>query len=330
MPAEFSVAFQTDKPLSQYAELARESEELGFDRVSVYNDLLYQPAWFPLLEMARATRRIGLGPAAVNPFLCHPLHLAAQAALLEEAAPGRTCLGIARGAWLDLLDVRPARPVEALSEAIRLIRHLLDRTSETFDGAHFRLSARERLRWELPKREVPILLGSWGPRTIKACLPWIQEVKLGGTANPSVVRRTRALLDEAGLPGKRTRLVVGCVTVAALDGRRARRLARQEVALYLPVVARLDPDLQGGGDLPARVQERLDAGDAEGAGQLIPDRLLELLTLAGTPEQLVTHSARLLEAGADRIEFGTPHGLKESEGLRLLGEEVVPALRARS
>jgi len=35
----------------------------------------------------------------------------------------------------------------------------------------------------------------------------------------------------------------------------------------------------------------------------------------------------LIDAGAARIEFGTPHGLTEAEGLRLLGEQVLPLLR---
>ncbi len=35
----------------------------------------------------------------------------------------------------------------------------------------------------------------------------------------------------------------------------------------------------------------------------------------------------LFAAGATRVEFGTPHGLTEETGLRLLGEVVLPALR---
>ncbi len=61
---QFSVAFQTDKPLSAYGPLAAKVEAYGFDGVSVYNDMLYQPAWLPLLEMAHHTRRVRIGPAA--------------------------------------------------------------------------------------------------------------------------------------------------------------------------------------------------------------------------------------------------------------------------
>ena len=47
-----SIAFQTNKPINAYGPLAEAAEGYGFDGVSVYNDMLYQPAWLPLLEMA--------------------------------------------------------------------------------------------------------------------------------------------------------------------------------------------------------------------------------------------------------------------------------------
>ena len=39
-----SIAFQTDKPLAHYGPLAAAAEAAGFDGISVYNDMLYQPA----------------------------------------------------------------------------------------------------------------------------------------------------------------------------------------------------------------------------------------------------------------------------------------------
>ena len=40
-----SIAFQTDKPLAAYGALAAQAEAYGFDGVTVYNDMLYEPAW---------------------------------------------------------------------------------------------------------------------------------------------------------------------------------------------------------------------------------------------------------------------------------------------
>ena len=101
-----SIAFQTDQPLAAYGALAQAAEDYGFDGVTVYNDMLYQPAWLPLLEIARHTRRVRIGPAAVNPFTCHPINIAGNIALLDEASQGRAYLGLARGAWLDSLGAK--------------------------------------------------------------------------------------------------------------------------------------------------------------------------------------------------------------------------------
>ena len=135
-----SIAFQTDQSLSAYGPLAAEAERLGLDGVSVYNDLLYQPAWLPLLKIARATRRVALGPAAVNPFTCHPVNIAGYAALIDEASGGRAYLGLARGAWHEFLGTEPRRPVTALREAFECVRRLLRRSREPYRGGVFTLA----------------------------------------------------------------------------------------------------------------------------------------------------------------------------------------------
>lgn len=124
MQRSVSIAFQTDKPITSYGPLAKTVEDFGFSGVSVYNDMLYQPAWLPLLEIAQHTTRVRIGPAAVNPFTCHPINIAGNIALLDEASHGRAYLGLARGAWLDFVGVSPQQPVTALREAFGCIRHL--------------------------------------------------------------------------------------------------------------------------------------------------------------------------------------------------------------
>jgi 5,10-methylenetetrahydromethanopterin reductase len=117
------------------------------------------------------------------------------------------------------------------------------------------------------------------------------EVKIGGCANPAMVRRMREWLDNENVG-----VVVGAITVVDRDGDRARELARESVAMYLDVVGELDPTLQPG------------------------EHPLEAFTLAGTPAEVIAHVERLAEAGVRRVEFGNPRGLE------LLLGEVVPAL----
>src|SRR3954453_2151120 len=136
-----SIAFQTDQPLAAYGALAQAAESYGFDGVTVYNDMLYQPAWLPLLEIARHTKRVRIGPAAVNPFTCHPINIAGNIALLDEASQGRAYLGLARGAWLDFVGVEPQqRAITALREALECVRHRLAQSKEPYRGKVFQLA----------------------------------------------------------------------------------------------------------------------------------------------------------------------------------------------
>jgi 5,10-methylenetetrahydromethanopterin reductase len=326
-----SIAFQTDHPLGAYGPMAAQCERYGFQGVTVYNDMLYQPAWLPLLEIARATRRVRIGPAAVNPFTCHPINIAGNIALLDEAAGGRAYLGLARGAWLDFVGLAPERPVAALREAFECVRHLLAQSKEPYRGQVFQLAGGDALRWKIVRPDIPMLLGSWGPATIRACAAQIDEIKIGGTANPAIIPAVRAsaaaAAQAAGRDGTAIGICAGAVTVVDRDGAAARALARRKAALYLPVIAPLDRTLPIEPELLERISAAAAVYDFDLAAGYISDELLDRLAFAGTPEHVAEQALVLLHAGADRVEFGTPHGLSEESGLRLLGEEVLPLLR---
>lgn len=325
--SSISIAFQTDKVISAYGPLAATAEAYGFDAVTVYNDLLFQPAWLPLLEIARHTKRVRIGPAAVNPFTCHPLNIAGNIALIDEASQGRAYLGLARGGWLDFLNLEPDRPITALREAFGCIRHLLTRSTEPFSGQIFSLAGGDSLRWNVYRPDIPFLLGTWGPKTIKACVEHVTEIKIGGTANPGVMAQMKKAIADGGRNPSEVGVVIGAVTVVDSDGEAARTLARREAALYLSIIAELDHTLNLEPDLLNRIKAATAEYNYERVAGYISDDLLRRLAFAGTPAEVTEQAAQLFEAGAQRVEFGTPHGLTSEEGVRLLGERVLPALR---
>lgn len=326
-----SIAFQTNKPITAYGALAEKAEAYGFDVVTVYNDLLYQPAWLPLMEMAKTTKRVRLGVAAVNPFTCHPINIAGNIALIDEASNGRAYLGMARGAWLDFLGIARMDSVTAMREAIECVKHLLARSTQPYRGKNFSLVGGDTLRWDILRADIPILLGTWGEQTMRACLPHISEIKLGGTTNPALVKRTREFLDRAcraiGREPSSVGIVVGAVSVVARDGDAARALAKREVALYLPVVAELDTTLQIETDLRLEIRDCVAHHEFENAARLISDALLKKFAFAGTPDDIAEQTRALFDVGAARVEFGTPHGFSEEEGIKLLGEIVIERWR---
>ena len=243
---ELSIALQSDEDLATYASLAPRIEELGFAAISVYADLLYPSPLLPLITIAQATRRIRLGPACLNPYLLHPVEIANQLHILDLVSGGRAYLGLARGAWLDAVGITQERPVRRLREAVEVVRHLLRRPRRRLRGRD--LPAGAGRAPGLPPgcgRDVDLLLGAWGPLGMSLAGELAAEVKIGGTANPALLPAARQALARgaarAGRPPGAAGLVCGAVTVVDEDGPAARRLARAEVATYLPVVAAARP-----------------------------------------------------------------------------------------
>ncbi len=332
--SEISIAFQTNKHISKYGPLARQVEDLGFDGVSVYNDMLYQPAWLPLLEIARHTERIRIGPASVNPFTSHPINIAGNIALIDEYSHGRAYLGLARGTWLDFIGITPKDPIQALKEAMGCIRHLLAQSPNNYQSTHFPLKGGDSLRWKILRSNIPFLLGTWGAKTIQACIQDITEVKLGGTANSDTVPWLQKQITHAAVKSGRDAstigIVIGAVSVVDHDGDKARALARKEVALYLPIVTSLDPTIELDLDLIACIQKATSKYNFDEASEYIDDELLQLFAFVGTPDEITRQTLNLFNAGANRVEFGTPHGLRtEYDGVELLGKEVLPNVKEK-
>jgi 5,10-methylenetetrahydromethanopterin reductase len=264
--------------------------------ISVFHDLLFQPALFPLLTIAAATERIRLGPAALNPATLHPVEIAGQAAALDLASGGRAYLGLVAGAWLDRLGLDTRKPVARLRETVEIVRRLFAGDRSGFAGEHFQLAAGAGFEYEPARDRIPLLIGTWRPRLAALAGEVADEVKIGGSANPAMVELMRSWLGNHDVG-----IVVGAVTVVDEDGDAARARAREEVAMYLELVRDYDPTIEG-------------------------EPPLEKFTFAGTPEEVAAQARRLFDAGVKRVEFGTPQGLTTARGVELLCDRVLPLL----
>ena len=327
---EIGLGLQSDKRVGDYGKLAVLAEKYDFDVISVFGDLLFQPPVVPLLEIAAATTRIRLGAACWNPYTLHPYEIAGQLAALDLASGGRAYLGLARGTWLGAIGLEQPNPIARVGEAVAVIRALLSGDDSGVAGSAFSLAAGARLRYSVDDHRPPLLIGTWGPKMAALAAEIADEVKIGGTANPAMVRVMLGWLQDgasrAGRPSGSAGVVVGAVTVVDRDGAAARNRARSEVAMYLAVVAELDPTVTVSPELLAELTSLVHAGRSEAAGSLIPDDLLDLFAFAGTPDQVAAQAQSLIDAGASRVEFGTPHGLSDAGGIEMLGRDVLPLL----
>jgi 5,10-methylenetetrahydromethanopterin reductase len=332
MDRKISIALQTDKSPVEYIQLAKLINQFDFDTLSVYCDLPYHPSFGPLLLMAPHMQRARLGAAAISPFRIHPMDIAAETALLAAIAEGGVYIGLARGAWLKEHGINEAdQPIQGLREAIFIIRQLLSGESAGYQGRVFQVANHVRAPYPLPKQKVPILIGTWGSKLASLAGEIADEVKVGGSTNPNLIPIMRGYIRSGELRANRpdgsVKLVMGAVCVVDEDREQAIKAAKRAAALYLPVIAPLDPIFQIDSELLVRIKSIVEMNQMASAANLISDEILLHFGFAGTPNDLINQAERLFEAGADRIEFGTPHGLDTSEGIRLIGKKVLPALK---
>ncbi len=331
---ELSIAFQTDKRARDYINLAKLADQYDFDAVTVYCDAPYHPSFGPLLLMAPHISKARIGPAGLSPSRLHPLDIAAGTALLADLAPERVYLGLVRGGWLAEHGIRELTPpILAMRESIDIIRNLLAGESAACAGNVFQIAEHVRAPYPLPTTKIPLQIGTWGPQMAALAGETADELKIGGSANPDVIPVIADFIAageaRAGRPRGTVNIVIGAVSVVDDDREAARWMARKAVSLYMPIVSKLDTTLSIDPDLMKRVGAHVKAGEDEQAARLIPDDILDRFLFAGAPADVIAQCERLYDAGAQRIELGTPHGVKQAAtGINLIGKQVIPALKA--
>jgi hypothetical protein len=150
-------------------------EDLGLD-VLAFQDHPYQPTfldmWTLLSYLGARTRRIRLAPDVANVPLRPPAVLARSAAALDLLTGGRVELGLGAGHFLDAVAsmggprLSPTESVEALAEAITVIRHLwVPGPPVDFEGRYHRLAGARP--GPIPPHPIGIWLGAYKRRMLE-------------------------------------------------------------------------------------------------------------------------------------------------------------------
>ena len=108
-----------------------------------------------------------------------------------------------------------------MAEAAEIVRRLFAGDRSGFSGAHFSLAEGAGFEYAPVRDHMPLLIGTWKPRMAALAGRIASEVKIGGCANPDMVRLMREWIgnDDVGI-------VVGAVTVVDEDGDLARAQAQ--------------------------------------------------------------------------------------------------------
>jgi 5,10-methylenetetrahydromethanopterin reductase len=337
----------TMEPLEEILEHARVMDEAGFDTIWLAEaypwwrkhsmEARSSTAISPLV--ARETERLAVGWGIISPYTRHPIQVAMEARVTQEAAgPGRFYLGLG----VSKIFMRHAgigegsKPVAAMKEAAEIIRGVLGGGEVDVGGKVFEAHVPAlRADAESPRWEVPIYFAGTGPMMLKAAAQAGDGLLTASITTPAFVRYVREQVAEAGRDPDS--LDVGCTIVASIDENRARGRdgAREIAGMYL---ANKVQNIQAAADTLLElaelsqdeirpIAEAMEEGGRLAAKAAVTDSILDRCKpIAGTPEDCVAAIEEYREAGCTHVMLEL-WGDDRAGQLRLFGERVLPHVR---
>jgi len=324
-PLRRSVVFATDE-LEPLAALAQRAEAAGLDRVWT-TEYVGRDAITRALYIALRTKRIGVATGIAYAFSRAALGMAATAADVQRISGGRFGLGISSGTrgvrrWYGA-EFEP--PAPRIAEYAGALREAWGRNPDL----------------EAPP---PIYAAALNPAMTRAVARSCDGALLHALA------LSRVHLNERVLPALREgfgrreeggpfEVAAWCITAIDADEERAREMARRQLAFYLSTpsykTVTAGTDWESVADA---IRDGFDASDRKAAWSelsgLIPDAVVDELTIAGTPavarEKAAAMEAELRAAGVTELVFQTAGADVTSAELISNCEQIADVLGAES
>jgi 5,10-methylenetetrahydromethanopterin reductase len=334
---KFDVAILATEPLPAVVRQVQLAERLGYDTAWITDShLICRELWVTLAACALATSRIRLGPGVTVPHSRHVSVTASAIATLHDLAPGRVVIGVGTGGssaqtmGLPLARVGKAATLELTAVALRRLLH--------GESTRFDTGVDGRLAWLDGPRAIPIYLAGSGPRMLETAGRFGDGAIVYATVSPDVLRvaieRVAAGAQAAGRGPGALEVALWAPMSIGRDRQRARDHARGRVASACrhPLPVRLSDEDE---DAMRRVRDAYDAYQhataASAHRMLVTDRLVDLMALAGTPDDVREQVRRLAGVtGLQRvIAFPQAPGagfVPREEMLTLFADEVLARL----
>ena len=313
-------------------DLAVLAEEAGLDEIWVPHDPFMSNAWTIQTAIAERTKRVAVGTLGTNPYTTDPSEIATHLATLDLLSGGRAALGLGlhTTSMVEWLGLDASDVVERTRAAVAIVRALLRGETVTREGP-YAWGEECALRFEPLRTDPPVLVAGFGPELLRlageigdgampmatppeSVAPLLAEVEAGARAVGPRSRRARARRVRVALDLRRR---TGHRGSAAADDRDVRAVSRG---------ARAGVDRHGRAEL-APLRALVDSGRLDEAAAAVAAPLFDL-ALTGTPERVAERIAALADVGVTHVSLGGPLGPDPREAIRLLGERVLPALRA--
>jgi 5,10-methylenetetrahydromethanopterin reductase len=343
MPPPFRIGVMqlTMEPLEDMLESARVMDRAGMDTIwlaEAYpwwrkHGMEARSSTVVSALIARETERLAVGWGIISPFTRHPVQVAMDARVVQEAAgPGRFLLGFGTSKiFLNnaLLDGR--RTLGPMREAVAIVRGVLEGGPFRYEGETFGADVPAlRDEAETPRGVPPVYVAATAPKMQALAGEIADGCLTPSITTPAFVRYTRKNVAAD--------IDIGCTVVASInDSDRAagRDGAREIAGMYLAnkvqnIKGAADTllDLAGLSQEEIRpVAEAMEVGGRLAAKAQVTDEILDKCKpIAGTPADCITAIEEYREAGCTHVMLEL-WGDHRHEQIELFGREVLPHFR---
>jgi len=344
----------TMEPLEEMLETARVADETGIDTIwlaEAYpwwrkHGMEARSSTVVSALMARETERLTIAWGIISPFTRHPVQVAMDARVVQEAAgPERFVLGFGTSK-IFLNNVKRGQEkvstLGAMRDAVAIARGVLGGDAFDYDGSVFSASVPPlAAEAETPRAVPPVYVAATAPRMLELSGEIGDGLLTASITTPAFVRYAREHMARGAASAGRdaAELDVGCTIVASIDEDRDRGRdgAREIAGMYLAnkvqnIRGAADTLLELAGIDPEEIRpvaEAMERGGRLAAKAAVTDSILDrCMPIAGTPADCIAAIEAYREAGCSHVMLEL-WGEKRHEQLRLFGTEVLPHVRAR-
>ena len=304
-PPRFGVGFSRGLAPADIVECVRLAESLGYE--SAWMAEGHAGDHFAVLGAAAAvTTRIRLGTSISSVFVRTASTIAMSAATLDHLSAGRFVLGLGTS---HREQVEPehgvpfTEPTARLRDTVEIVRALVRDGSVSHRG---RVVTIERFDlWFTPRRrEIPIYVAALFPKMLEIAGEIADGVLLTWPSLEAPRRAAEHVARGAARAGRRASAIeIASLIPCAVTSVRSDALdaLRPSVALYAGFFPRYNRLLAEAGfaDEARAIKAAWDRGERENIARLVPDQMVDAVTIAGTPAECRERLARYRNAGLD-------------------------------
>jgi len=307
--------------LDEQLHLGQRADELGFHSVWVA-ETWGQDAGVVLGALARTTQNVRLGAAIMQIPARQPTTTASAISTVDQLSAGRAILGLGLSGpqvsegWY---GVPFEAPLGRTKEYIEIVRMALAREKVSYDGKHWQLPAQKGMGLGKPLRmigqpvqdRIPIYLGVMGEKTVRQA-GMIADGWLPAFYSPQHAESLNAPLLEGIAKAGRSRAdvtIAPTVPVAMADTEAAARdLLRPILTFYFGAMGAKGKNFYvdlatryGLGDVATACQDAFLSGDRFRAAASLTPEVIDLASIAATPDTLGDKLAAYVDCGVDTL-----------------------------